>query len=1085
MKKSLLFSTILLLVAFGLSWQIGWGATIVKNTTTLTIPTKPSTSVNLIGGVLYPDYTFFSSPDKYCSNADNIGNNHAVKSIPERLLGDGSVCTSAEYQCQAEDGSWPETSWIVENTGQSVIPTTPHTGDTVFCNSGGYTDIVACGKTYVFDPPYIGTTTFFKGNYCENDPPLGEASKRCQSYYERPDSNIDSTIYDLEAYNVTDIYEGRDNGGTKGIDSWIYNDYWDPSGGADELKSYITHLQKTPYGGGAGDEAKSVDEALKVKSDYFDKGDIVMGAIFTGTGFHGLIFTGMDYDPTSKNYTFYTVDPNYPVYQQSFPCMADADKKLVCWYRPGKPAGKIVEFFTDLTDNLKLGRTRGCPRSGDLCPSDPYLTPQQRVKNINDNMQMFKNWTTNGTPGQCGGWSEAVIKITYLANFVGDKPTTTTRAICAVSVQGEKNTSYCGGEPGDYRSPCIIDVKTESLSPLSRPITRTITSSVVCGYKTGPTPIPEQWNFLKSVFGINNVTCDGQEYEAFNPNEFPNDEDNAWRPPVKVIFKATQRVFLNPITSVPSESWAGKTWNNITTSLNSIANSVQSLLSAVVAVVYNPPKSCTYKAPVGDGYLTLTYQNGYVFSHPSHAYNDVEYQKISSTDVKEMYKLWTNDLIFGVGGGDDNIWSWSQSSNDKPSIVNNIDYLSSSYFASLVDYQKSQGIDTNCRLDKPLPPRFQEFLASVNPAYAYGLCGTATSTPSATPPTANLCLSGTPGPVGDDSQHPNQWTWSCAGKGGGQGVSCASSKINTARRVIYRSPASGSTYLNTTDKVPFSLTTAGYESDSSSKPYYLINTATNGKTIFSGGSATARVNAYASTKLNYVTSQSSSWPIQTITPGIYHWLICDTVDGNFPSTQWDKTTSGPVTNCPVQYASPDFTITAPVIPAPVRPIVVPNPSPTPPPPPTPTPITGVCGGANGGSYLQLSGTGQCARGSGSQITDTGTAFTWTCTGLNGGPTVNCQATKTIPPPPPSVPAPVCGSANGLASTSTLSTNLCASGKPSTPASSGSNWAWLCKNTAGLTVICLAPKVAPTSFIQPIDLLGNVWSTLEEIFNTKQ
>ncbi|MCK9578750.1 hypothetical protein M0R01_04670, partial [bacterium] len=102
-------------------------------------------------------------------------------------------------------------------------------------------------------------------------------------------------------------------------------------------------------------------------------------------------------------------------------------------------------------------------------------------------------------------------------------------------------------------------------------------------------------------------------------------------------------------------------------------------------------------------------------------------------------------------------------------------------------------------------------------------------------------------------------------------------------------------------------------------------------------------------------------------------------------------------------------------------------------------INGVCGSSNGTKGTTAPTTNLCAIGTPSLVTGTG-PWTWTCSGINGGTTASCSATKAIDG--------LCGtSRNGIYSTAP-SVNLCTSGASSSPVWNGTNWAWVCRSCDG-------------------------------------
>ncbi len=60
----------------------------------------------------------------------------------------------------------------------------------------------------------------------------------------------------------------------------------------------------------------------------------------------------------------------------------------------------------------------------------------------------------------------------------------------------------------------------------------------------------------------------------------------------------------------------------------------------------------------------------------------------------------------------------------------------------------------------------------------------------------------------------------------------------------------------------------------------------------------------------------------------------------------------------------------------------------------PSASNGVCGTANGEEHPSIPTTNLCSTGTASEVSGDGVPYNWTCTGLNGGTTASCEATKT-------------------------------------------------------------------------------------------
>jgi len=105
------------------------------------------------------------------------------------------------------------------------------------------------------------------------------------------------------------------------------------------------------------------------------------------------------------------------------------------------------------------------------------------------------------------------------------------------------------------------------------------------------------------------------------------------------------------------------------------------------------------------------------------------------------------------------------------------------------------------------------------------------------------------------------------------------------------------------------------------------------------------------------------------------------------------------------------------------------------------PTNGACGSANGFSKFAPS-QNLCNSGAASNISGSG-PWSWTCNGANGGVTAFCSAVGQAQNPIYGA----CGGANGVHTNTMPTTNLCASGTPTTVSGSGP-YAWYCSGSFG-------------------------------------
>jgi len=119
-----------------------------------------------------------------------------------------------------------------------------------------------------------------------------------------------------------------------------------------------------------------------------------------------------------------------------------------------------------------------------------------------------------------------------------------------------------------------------------------------------------------------------------------------------------------------------------------------------------------------------------------------------------------------------------------------------------------------------------------------------------------------------------------------------------------------------------------------------------------------------------------------------------------------------------------------------------------------TPVDGICGSSNGQTNVASAPTtnlcGPNNTASPVPVTDAGLTYAWNCTGLNGGTTVPCSASK------PVILNGACGSAANSNVTAAPVTNLCSIGIASAVTGSGP-WSWTCSGVnGGNPASCSAP-----------------------------
>ena len=122
-------------------------------------------------------------------------------------------------------------------------------------------------------------------------------------------------------------------------------------------------------------------------------------------------------------------------------------------------------------------------------------------------------------------------------------------------------------------------------------------------------------------------------------------------------------------------------------------------------------------------------------------------------------------------------------------------------------------------------------------------------------------------------------------------------------------------------------------------------------------------------------------------------------------------------------------------------------------------VNGQCGSSNNQTLSSAPTNNLCSSGTSSSVTGSG-PWTWTCSGQNGGTVASCSAQKTQP----AIVNGQCGSSNNQTLSSAPTNNLCSSGTSSSVTGSGPwTWTCSGQN-GGTSVNCSAQKTQPINNI---------------------
>jgi len=111
---------------------------------------------------------------------------------------------------------------------------------------------------------------------------------------------------------------------------------------------------------------------------------------------------------------------------------------------------------------------------------------------------------------------------------------------------------------------------------------------------------------------------------------------------------------------------------------------------------------------------------------------------------------------------------------------------------------------------------------------------------------------------------------------------------------------------------------------------------------------------------------------------------------------------------------------------------------------TNTVINGVCGSANGQTFSSTPTTNLVSAGTASDVTLSGSTYSWSAIGSGGGSTASCSATYQA------VINGLCGSSSGGFFSGAPTSNMCATGTETAFTLTGYTWSWSCAGSGGGT-----------------------------------
>ena len=302
----------------------------------------------------------------------------------------------------------------------------------------------------------------------------------------------------------------------------------------------------------------------------------------------------------------------------------------------------------------------------------------------------------------------------------------------------------------------------------------------------------------------------------------------------------------------------------------------------------------------------------------------------------------------------------------------------------------------------------------------YPVCGRANEGILTSLPTllSDLCSKGSPSVVNTNT---NGWTWNCFDNSGEYAVLCSATTLAPTKTNGVCGSANGESYGSKPNFNLCSVGTASSVNESSSSWTWTCAGFNGGVTASCSAIKLVSTNGSCGSAATGQTIKPTSNLCSTGTPS--------TVSGSGPWT-WTctGTNGGTIATCSAAKV---------------------------------TVANGTCSSThNGQSFTSLTSSNNlCSVGTVANFATTNNGWTWTCSGVSGGTTASCAATKVT------ATNGACSSThNGQSFTSlTSSSNLCSVGTIANFVTTSNGWTWNCAGTnGGTTASCSAIKLVSTN-----------------------
>lgn len=532
-------------------------------------------------------------------------------------------------------------------------------------------------------PPIVGAQEEVDPSVCKDLSGMSlERKNEVVKYNLRQDTGAATILDSLRRSQPVQVTEAD-------ISSWVNNDLFDPDGSLRQIKDFM--IEEQTVFGSVGVSDLTLPTLIEMKQN-LDAGYPYPLGWYSPTlqSSHDLILLGATI--AGERVVLEVIDPN--VARGGEPSKLVCRKKLsseelVC--RDGSLTDLepfIAQSDVTLVKNLITARLLYCrdgdPAGGDLCRRNPLGWLRSSAPLLPNN---FNGPTRAGAGGVCAGWISTLLRLAYLADFVGERSASPVLG-CASQVLGEKDTFVCK----DNKSACVVDVEWSVAGVYTAKLAPGIAQ---CAWQTRSTPVADP--AVSRLYGIDSVTCNGRGVKKSVTSSKTASQG------------LTATYTAKPWTGGEDFKTLGSQFNLAVGAFKQFALSFQSSYDRLLALVPKviKPTSCAFTS----GELRFVYRKGYLFSSPKKYATEADIASLNASSLapslKQISILALSDTV--IDPRNNVVWFWLPGAAEPSRVA--VDNYVSGYIGQLRALQERKGVDNHCSIDKTeLPPRFVQFL---------------------------------------------------------------------------------------------------------------------------------------------------------------------------------------------------------------------------------------------------------------------------------------------------------------------------------------------------------------------------------------